>query len=187
MYGQGPTVRHEDQAYVPISALNPYQNKWIIKGRCVATRVCLRLPRAPADMRSQGDGQEQDPHVAERSRGGEALLHDHRGRGGALVVPAFLRMPHLPSRPMHALANGQPQGTDMRATFFRDAVDRFFDAITVGRVYSISRGRLKPTSGKFGNTASSYELTLGADAEITCVCSPLPWAPAVSLSRRIPQ
>lgn len=55
---------------------------------------------------------------------------------------------------------------EIKATFFRDAVDRFYDMLDVGKVYTFSNGQIKLANKKYNNTNCDYELTFNQMAEI---------------------
>mmetsp|Transcript_2701 Transcript_2701/g.4146 ORF Transcript_2701/g.4146 Transcript_2701/m.4146 type:complete len:416 (+) Transcript_2701:184-1431(+) len=58
------------------------------------------------------------------------------------------------------------QGGQIRATMFQEAAEKFFPIFQEGKVYTISRGSLKPRNVKFNKTPHDYELNLGRDAEV---------------------
>jgi len=58
------------------------------------------------------------------------------------------------------------QGGQIKATMFRDAVDKFYDVFQENHVYIISKGQLKPANKKFSRLPNEYELTLNSDAEV---------------------
>ena len=60
-------------------------------------------------------------------------------------------------------------GGQIKATMFKDAVDKFFDVFQENHVYLISKGQLKPANKKFSRLPNEYELTLNADAEVLLV------------------
>ncbi len=60
-------------------------------------------------------------------------------------------------------------GTQIRGTFFKDAVDRFYDFLEVGKVYLVSNGRLKIANKAFANLANDYEISFDDHAIIRCV------------------
>jgi replication factor A1 len=60
-------------------------------------------------------------------------------------------------------------GIDIRATLFKEAVDAFYNYFEVGKVYTISGGRLKVANTKFNTCKSGYELTLDQNSEIHLV------------------
>jgi replication factor A1 len=60
-------------------------------------------------------------------------------------------------------------GMDIRATMFKEAVDKFYNYFEVGRVYTISGGRLKVANQKYNTCKSGYELTLDQNSEIHLV------------------
>lgn len=49
-------------------------------------------------------------------------------------------------------------GSEIRGTFFQQAVDLFFDSIVVKGVYAISNGKLKPSNPKFSSLRNQYEV-----------------------------
>jgi replication factor A1 len=51
---------------------------------------------------------------------------------------------------------------DIRATFFKEAVDKFYDVLQVDKVYLISKGQVKVANKQY--STKQYELTFGADA-----------------------
>ncbi|XP_063992833.1 replication protein A 70 kDa DNA-binding subunit [Diachasmimorpha longicaudata] len=55
---------------------------------------------------------------------------------------------------------------DIRCTAFREAVDKFYDMIEVGKVYYISRCSLKPANKAFNNLSNDYEMSMTNDTEI---------------------
>lgn len=60
-------------------------------------------------------------------------------------------------------------GMDIRATLFKEAVDKFYNYFEVGKVYTISGARMKVANAKFNTCKSSYELTLDPNSEIHLV------------------
>ncbi len=59
--------------------------------------------------------------------------------------------------------------SDIRATFFRDAVDKFYDMLEVDNVYMMTGGKLKAANMQYNNCKSSYEITFDQNAEISKV------------------
>jgi len=55
---------------------------------------------------------------------------------------------------------------EIRGTFFNEAVDRFYDILQVGKVYSFSGGKIKPANKKFTSLKHDYEVTFNSDCEI---------------------
>jgi replication factor A1 len=58
---------------------------------------------------------------------------------------------------------------DIRATMFKEAVDKFYNMMQVGQVYTISGGRLKVANMQYNTCKSQYEMTLDQNAEIHLV------------------
>eukprot|EP00753_Platysulcus_tardus_P008232 PLAT1583.2.p1 GENE.PLAT1583.2~~PLAT1583.2.p1 ORF type:complete len:634 (-),score=376.92 PLAT1583.2:84-1985(-) len=57
-------------------------------------------------------------------------------------------------------------GTEIRATFFNDAVDKYFDTLQSGSVYYFSGGRLKASNPRFSSIKNDYELTFDVHSDI---------------------
>eukprot|EP01054_Gregarina_sp_Poly1_P005246 Gregarina_sp_Poly_1__5245@NODE_277_length_10206_cov_85_389782_g241_i0_p3_GENE_NODE_277_length_10206_cov_85_389782_g241_i0NODE_277_length_10206_cov_85_389782_g241_i0_p3_ORF_typecomplete_len708_score93_02Rep_facA_C/PF08646_10/1_7e03Rep_facA_C/PF08646_10/4_7e03Rep_facA_C/PF08646_10/8_4e25REPA_OB_2/PF16900_5/2_7REPA_OB_2/PF16900_5/3_6e15DUF223/PF02721_14/8e11DUF223/PF02721_14/4_3e03DUF223/PF02721_14/7e03tRNA_anticodon/PF01336_25/1_2e04tRNA_anticodon/PF01336_25/0_00013tRNA_anticodon/PF01336_25/3_7e02 len=55
---------------------------------------------------------------------------------------------------------------EIKATFFNDGVDVFWDVLQPNHVYSFSRGSIKACNPKFNTTRHQYEISFGADADI---------------------
>lgn len=56
---------------------------------------------------------------------------------------------------------------DIRATFFREAVDKFYPMLEIDKVYSFSGGRLKVANMQYNTCKSSFEITFDQNAEIS--------------------
>ena len=57
-------------------------------------------------------------------------------------------------------------GTDIRATLFKEAVDKYYSLFAVGQVYRISGGRLKVANAQYNTCKSPLELTLDCNSEV---------------------
>ena len=57
-------------------------------------------------------------------------------------------------------------GVDIRATLFKEAVDKFYNFLNVGSVYQISGGRLKVANRQYNSCKSQMEITLDQKSEI---------------------
>lgn len=57
-------------------------------------------------------------------------------------------------------------GMDIRATMFKEAVDKFYNFLQVGSVYTISGGRIKVANMQYNTCKSQYEMTLDQNSEI---------------------
>jgi replication factor A1 len=55
---------------------------------------------------------------------------------------------------------------DIRATFFKEAVDKFYHMLQVGSVYTFTGGRLKVASLQYNTCKSQYEISFDQNAEI---------------------
>jgi replication factor A1 len=55
---------------------------------------------------------------------------------------------------------------DIRATFFKEAVDKFYNALQVGQVYSFTGGRLKIANMQYNTCKSNFEITFDQNSEI---------------------
>jgi replication factor A1 len=102
---------------VPITALNPYSSKWLIK-----VRVSHK-----GDLRTYNSA---------------------NGQG------AFFSMDLC------------DESGEIRATVWREAADRLFSVVEVGKVYLLSRGQLKLANKKFSTLNNQYELHLGLDTQL---------------------
>jgi replication factor A1 len=58
-------------------------------------------------------------------------------------------------------------GGEIRCTMFKDGVDKYYDMLENGKNYYISRGQLKPANQQYNTCKNDYEMTLGADADIS--------------------
>lgn len=58
------------------------------------------------------------------------------------------------------------KSTPIRATFFRDGVDKFFDVIQKGGTYYMSGGKLKAADKRFSSIKNDYEITFDGHATI---------------------
>lgn len=115
-------ISHESSApvgnVVPISALNPYSNRWTIKARITSK----------TDIRSWSNP---------------------KGDGTLFSIDLL-----------------DNEGTAIRATFFKAAVDKFFSILAEGNVYFFTAGKVKAANSKFSNIKNSYELTFDERSEI---------------------
>ncbi|OII75023.1 uncharacterized protein cubi_03133 [Cryptosporidium ubiquitum] len=57
-------------------------------------------------------------------------------------------------------------GSEIRATCFTKAVDKFYDMLKEGEVYSFSRGDVKEANTRFNTTGHEFEIIFNEDAEI---------------------
>lgn len=57
-------------------------------------------------------------------------------------------------------------GGEIRATCFNAVVDRFYDAIEVGKIYMISKGSLKPAQKNFNHLKNEWEIFLEAASTV---------------------
>lgn len=55
---------------------------------------------------------------------------------------------------------------EIRATAFRDEVDKFYEMIEIGRVYYISKCQLKTANKQYSSLKNDYEMTLTHDTQI---------------------
>jgi replication factor A1 len=57
-------------------------------------------------------------------------------------------------------------GGEIRVTCFNAVVDRFYDAIEIGKVYMISKGSLKPAQKNFNHLKNEWEIFLEATSTV---------------------
>ena len=57
-------------------------------------------------------------------------------------------------------------GVDVRCTFFKEGVDKFYNFLEVGRVYTFSGGRLKVANMQYNKCKSQFEITFDQNSEI---------------------
>jgi len=57
-------------------------------------------------------------------------------------------------------------GTEIRCTFFKEAVDKFYELLQQGNVYTFSGGRLKIANKRFTSIPNDYEITFNPDSII---------------------
>lgn len=58
------------------------------------------------------------------------------------------------------------ESCDIRGTFFREAVDKFYNFLEEGKVYNVTGGRLKIADIKWNTCKSSYEISFDQHTEI---------------------
>lgn len=57
-------------------------------------------------------------------------------------------------------------GGEIKASFFNASVDKFFDQIEAGKVYTLSKGSVKVANKRFSTSKHNYEISFDADAVI---------------------
>lgn len=57
-------------------------------------------------------------------------------------------------------------GTDVKCTFFKEAVDKFYGFLEEGSVYTFSGGRLKVANMQYNTCKSQFEITFDQNSEI---------------------
>jgi replication factor A1 len=57
-------------------------------------------------------------------------------------------------------------GLDVRATLFKEAVDKFYNILEVGKVYTLTGGRLKVANMQYNTCKSNFEITFDQNSEI---------------------
>jgi replication factor A1 len=60
-------------------------------------------------------------------------------------------------------------GSDVKATFFKEAVDKFFNLFQIGKVYRLSGGRIKVANMQYNTCKSQFELNFDQNSEIRLV------------------
>ncbi|XP_074640731.1 replication protein A 70 kDa DNA-binding subunit-like [Tubulanus polymorphus] len=56
---------------------------------------------------------------------------------------------------------------EIRATAFKEQVDKYHDMIEVGKVYFVSRGTLKTANKQYSTVNNDYEMTFNNDTQVT--------------------
>ncbi|KAH9322348.1 hypothetical protein KI387_016987, partial [Taxus chinensis] len=57
-------------------------------------------------------------------------------------------------------------GTQIQASMFKEAADKFWDKFELGKVYYISKGSLRVANKQFKTVQNDYEMTLNANSEV---------------------
>eukprot|EP00928_Gymnodinium_smaydae_P027391 TRINITY_DN211_c0_g1_i2.p2 TRINITY_DN211_c0_g1~~TRINITY_DN211_c0_g1_i2.p2 ORF type:complete len:453 (+),score=129.96 TRINITY_DN211_c0_g1_i2:189-1547(+) len=60
-------------------------------------------------------------------------------------------------------------GGEIRASFFNDAADKFFDLLAVGKCFELSRGNVKVANRQYNNLKHRYELNFDRDAQVAAI------------------
>lgn len=60
-------------------------------------------------------------------------------------------------------------GMDIRATFFKEAVDQFYPLLQIGNVYTLAGGKLKVANARYNTCKSNMEITFDTHSEIHLV------------------
>lgn len=55
---------------------------------------------------------------------------------------------------------------EIRATAFRDIVDKFYEMIEIDKVYYISKGIVKMANKQYSTLNNDYELTFGSETTV---------------------
>mmetsp|Transcript_12965 Transcript_12965/g.20013 ORF Transcript_12965/g.20013 Transcript_12965/m.20013 type:complete len:634 (-) Transcript_12965:1237-3138(-) len=123
MSGQGssnPVIRTNasSQAFTPISGLNMYSNRWVIRAKITNK----------SEIRTWSNA---------------------KGEGSLFSIVVL-----------------DSSGTDVKCTFFKEAVDKFYNLLEEGRVYTFSGGRLKVANMQYNTCKSQFEITFDPNSEI---------------------
>lgn len=123
MSGQGssnPVIRTNasSQSFTPISGLNMYSNRWVIRAKITNK----------SEIRTWSNA---------------------KGEGSLFSVVVL-----------------DSSGTDVKCTFFKEAVDKFYNLLEEGRVYTFSGGRLKVANMQYNTCKSQFEITFDQNSEI---------------------
>ncbi len=60
-------------------------------------------------------------------------------------------------------------GMDIRATMFKEAVDKYYNFFEIGKVYTIGGGKIKVANIRYNTCKSQYEMTLDVNSQIKLV------------------
>lgn len=102
---------------MPITALNPYSNRWLIKVRVT-------------------------------NKGEKRTFEGKTGPNQLFNMDLC------------------DESGEIRATVWREAADKYYDMIEVGKAYLIARGQLKLANKKFSTLNNAYEISLNLDSQI---------------------
>jgi replication factor A1 len=118
--GSAPIVRTtaDGQPVTPISGLNMYSNRWVIRAKVTNK----------SDVKTWSNA---------------------KGEGSLFSVTLL-----------------DSSGYDVKCTFFKEAVDKFYNMLEEGRVYTFSGGRLKVANMAYNNCKSQFEITFDQNSEI---------------------
>lgn len=106
------------QQITPISGLNMYSNRWVIRAKIT-------------------------------NKSGIRTWSNAKGEGSLFSVEIL-----------------DSSGTDVKCTFFKEAVDKFNPFLEEGRVYTFSGGRLKVANMQYNSCKSQFEITFDQNSEI---------------------
>ena len=106
------------QPITPISGLNMYSNRWVIRAKVTDK----------SDIRTWSNA---------------------KGEGSLFSVTLL-----------------DTSGTDVKCTFFKEAVDKFHPLLEEDRVYTFSGGRLKVANMQYNKCKSQFEITFDQNSEI---------------------
>lgn len=106
------------QPITPISGLNMYSNRWVIRAKIT-------------------------------SKGPMRTWSNAKGEGSLFSVEIL-----------------DASGTDVKCTFFKEAVDKFYNMLEEGHVYTFSGGRLKVANMQYNSCKSQFEITFDQNSEI---------------------
>mmetsp|Transcript_2506 Transcript_2506/g.3924 ORF Transcript_2506/g.3924 Transcript_2506/m.3924 type:complete len:629 (+) Transcript_2506:129-2015(+) len=115
-----PVIRTNasSQSFTPISGLNMYSNRWVIRAKITNK----------SEIRTWSNA---------------------KGEGSLFSVVVL-----------------DSSGTDVKCTFFKEAVDKFYNLLEEGRVYTFSGGRLKVANMQYNTCKSQFEITFDQNSEI---------------------
>lgn len=123
-FGGGAAVARDagNQNFLPIRALNQYQNRWVIKARVTSKGEVRHWDKGPTNQ-------------------------------GKLFSVDLM----------------DAEGVEIRATFFKEAVDEWEQVLQINNVYTFGNGRVKIANKQFSAIANDYELNFGRDSQVTHV------------------
>ncbi|CAM6098031.1 unnamed protein product [Calypogeia fissa] len=58
------------------------------------------------------------------------------------------------------------EGTQIQATMFKEAADKFYDKLQLGKLYYISKGSLRAANKRYSTINNDYEMTLNEKSEV---------------------
>jgi hypothetical protein len=162
-----------------VLALNPYDSNWTIKVK-VLRKMAVRTIKTGRVMNAELVDEEVggrpgccacNEHVVSGTCGTMVCGEHWRSWWTRMYGLAGRTMLHhtaiLCTTPAHpTLPLTTPQGTVIQITFWREAVERYADTLTEGRVYLIGKASVRVANKQYNSTGHDYEVHIDGRGEI---------------------